>query len=82
VKAKRDEGMAQVAECLPSKCKTLSSARCQWLTSVILVTQEERIRIVVQGQPGQIVLETLSGKNSSKKRAGGVAPGVGPEFKP
>jgi hypothetical protein len=30
----------------------------------------------------QIVQETLSLKNSSQKRAGGVAQGVGPEFKP
>jgi hypothetical protein len=36
----------------------------------------------VQGQPRQIVHETLSQKNSSQKRAGGVAQGVGPEFKP
>jgi hypothetical protein len=32
-----------------------------WLTSIIPATQEAEIRrIVVQGQPGQIVLETLS----------------------
>jgi hypothetical protein len=31
---------------------------------------------------GQIVHETLSKKNSLQKRAGGVARGVGPEFKP
>jgi hypothetical protein len=30
----------------------------------------------------QIVRETLSQKNPSHKRAGGVAQGVGPEFKP
>jgi hypothetical protein len=30
----------------------------------------------------QIVLETLSGKKTSQKRAGGVAEGVGHEFKP
>jgi hypothetical protein len=36
-------------------------ARCQWLTSVILATQEAEIRrIVVQSQPGQIVHELLS----------------------
>jgi hypothetical protein len=27
-------------------------------------------------------METLSGKNLSQKRAGGVAQGIGPEFKP
>jgi hypothetical protein len=54
-----------------------------WLTLVILATQEEQIRrITVQSQPGQIVCETLSQKNPSQKRAGGVAQGEGPEFKP
>jgi hypothetical protein len=32
--------------------------------------------------PGQRVHKTLSWKNPSQKRAGGVAQGVGPEFKP
>jgi hypothetical protein len=50
---------------------------------VILATQEAEIRrIVVRIQPGQIVHETLSRKNPSEKRAGGIARGVGPEFKP
>jgi hypothetical protein len=51
---------------------------------VILATQEAEIRrIAVQSQPGQIVCETLSQKKQNhKKRAGGVAQGVGPEFKP
>jgi hypothetical protein len=31
---------------------------------------------------GKVVLETLSLKNPSQKRAGGVAQGIGPEFKP
>jgi hypothetical protein len=35
----------------------------------------------VQGQSGQIVHKTLSQKNSSLKRAGGVAQGIGSEFK-
>jgi hypothetical protein len=49
---------------------------------VILATQEAEItRIVVWSQPGQIVREILSQKNLSQKRAGGVAQGVGPEFK-
>jgi hypothetical protein len=33
-------------------------------------------------QPRQIVHETLSQKNPSQKRAGGVAQGVDPELKP
>jgi hypothetical protein len=50
---------------------------------VILTTQVAEIRrITVQSQPGQIVQETLSQKNPTQKRAGGVAQGVGPEFKP
>jgi hypothetical protein len=40
---------------------------------------------MIQSQPGQIVHETLSQKNppqKKKNRAGGVAEGEGPEFKP
>jgi hypothetical protein len=51
---------------------------------VILATHEVEIRkIKIQSQPGQIVLETLSWKHPSqiKGGAGGVAQGVGPEFK-
>jgi hypothetical protein len=55
----------------------------RWLTPVILATQEADIRrIVVQSQPRQTVQETLSWKNTSQKRAGGVAQSVGLEFKP
>jgi hypothetical protein len=63
--------------------------RALWLTPVILATQEAEIRILshsqriaVRGQPWQIVCETLSQKNPSQKRVGGVAQGEGPEFKP
>jgi hypothetical protein len=50
---------------------------------IILATQEAEIRrIMVRSQSRQIVLETLSGKNPSHKRAGGMAQGLGPEFKP
>jgi hypothetical protein len=37
---------------------------------------------MVWSQPGQIVFETLSWENLSQRRAGGVAQGSGPEFKP
>jgi hypothetical protein len=44
------------------------SARHQWLTSIILATQEAEIRwIKVQSQPRQIVQETLSPKTLSQK---------------
>jgi hypothetical protein len=50
---------------------------------VTLATQEAKIRkIMVQSQPGQIVCETLSWKYPSQKRAGEMAQGEGPEFKP
>jgi hypothetical protein len=62
--------------------KRYVGARRWWLIPVILGTQEAETRIVIQSQPWQIVLETLSQKNPSQKRSGGVAQGVGPEFKP
>jgi hypothetical protein len=62
--------------------KTLR-ARCHWLTPVILATQETEIRrITIRIQPRQIVRETLSQKTLHKNRAGGVAQGEDPEFKP
>jgi hypothetical protein len=36
---------------------------------------------MVQSQPRQIICETLSQKNSSQERAGGMVQGVDPEFK-
>jgi hypothetical protein len=58
-------------------------ARCRGLKPIILATQEAEIRrISVRSQPGQIVHKTLSQKNLSQKRTGGVAQGVDPEFKP
>jgi hypothetical protein len=60
---------------------TQEAARCWWFTPVILATQEAEIRrIMVQSQPGQTVHKTLSQKKSftkGKKKAGGVAQGVG-----
>jgi hypothetical protein len=66
-----------------SKQQKQNVVRCQWLTPVILDTQEAEIRrSAVRSQPRQIVRETLSLKNHHKKRAGGVTQGVGPKFKP
>jgi hypothetical protein len=60
-----------------------NQARSWWLIPVILATQEAEIRrIKVRGQLRQIVRETLSQKTlHQKNKAGGVAQGVGPEFK-
>jgi hypothetical protein len=42
--------------------------RSQWLTPVILATQETEIRrIMVGSQPGQTVHKTLSRENTSQK---------------
>jgi hypothetical protein len=57
----------------------------QWLTPVIPATQEAEIRrIKVRSQPGQIVPQSpiSKKKKKSQKKAGGVAQGVGLEFKP
>jgi hypothetical protein len=49
---------------------------------VILAIQEAEIwESMIPTQPGQIVHETLTQKTHHKKRAGGVAQGVDPEFK-
>jgi hypothetical protein len=46
-----------------------SLAGYQWLTSIVLATQEAEIRgIEAQNQPGQIVLETLF-KNTQQKKS-------------
>jgi hypothetical protein len=53
------------------------------LTSVILATQEAEIRrIVVRSQTGQIVQRLYLIKTHHRKRAGEMAQGEGPEFKP
>jgi hypothetical protein len=68
-----------VRPCLKNKL----TARCWWLTPVILATQEAEIRrISVQSQRRQILHEPLSQKKKKiTKGAGGVDQGVGPEFK-
>jgi hypothetical protein len=44
-------------------------AKCQWLTPIILATQEaERRRIMIRSQPGQIVLQDPIWKKLFKKR--------------
>jgi hypothetical protein len=50
---------------------------------VILATQETEIRkIEAQSQPRQIISRSYLKKTHHKKGLGGVAQGVGPEFKP
>jgi hypothetical protein len=46
------------------------------------IQEAEIRRMGARSQPKQRVHETLSPKYPSQKRAGGVAQGVGPEFKP
>jgi hypothetical protein len=48
--------------------KNIVWTKCQWLTPIILATQEVEIRrIAVQSQPGQRVRETLFQKPISQK---------------
>jgi hypothetical protein len=66
------------------KCLFKSWGTLVRLTLVILATWEAEIsRTTVRNEPRQLVCRTLSQKNTSqkKKRAGGVAQGIGPEFK-
>jgi hypothetical protein len=71
----------------PKKTQRLTKEKkagpeCQWLTSAILATQEaESKRIAVQSQLDKQFLRPIS-KKPLQKRAGGMAQGVGPEFKP
>jgi hypothetical protein len=54
--------------------KTSLVGQCQWLTLVILATQETKIRrITVQSQLREIICETPSQKYPTQKRAGKVA---------
>jgi hypothetical protein len=53
--------------------KKSPTAGHQWLTPVILVTQEAEVsRIKVQSQPGKLVIKILSRKSPTQKRAGGA----------
>jgi hypothetical protein len=48
--------------------KEAMCARSQWLTAIILATQEAEFRrIAVQSQPGQIFSQDLISKNLSQK---------------
>jgi hypothetical protein len=60
--------------CLYSRYKP---AGCQWLTPIIPATWETEVRIAIQRQLGQIVLETLHQKYPTQKRAGRVSQVVG-----
>jgi hypothetical protein len=66
------------------RIKSLLGAGHWWLMRVILNTHRRQRSggTLVQSQPGQIVCKTLTRKNPSQKRAGGVAQGVGHKFKP
>jgi hypothetical protein len=56
-------------------------AGCWWLTPVILVTQKAEFRRF-EASPGKKCVRPYLEKYLHKKRAGGVAQGVGTEFKP
>jgi hypothetical protein len=62
-----------------SKTLSLKKNTCQWLTPIILATQEAGFRkIEVQSQPWANSSETLSRKYPTQNRAGGVAQVVEP----
>jgi hypothetical protein len=52
------------------------------MPTILTIQEAEITRIMVQSQPWQIVHEILAQKTLHKNRAGGVAQGEGPEFKP
>jgi hypothetical protein len=63
------------------KLSKINTCFSYWLRGV--ASQEAEIRrIMVRSQLRQIVWETLSQKTPSQKKASGVVPDVGPEFKP
>jgi hypothetical protein len=63
--------------------KVVFSARYWWLTPVILATQKAEIRrIIIRSQPLANSLRDPVSKIPIHKRAGGMAQGVDPEFKP
>jgi hypothetical protein len=64
----------------PKKKKVINMFAGHQLPSVILATQEAEIRrTAIRNQSRQI---SKKKKKNYKNRAGGVAQGVGPEFKP
>jgi hypothetical protein len=86
-------GTPRVVTSLPVSFKSLAMcytlilfwARCWCLTPRILATQEAEIRkITVGSQPWQIVFfrDPILKKTHHNNRAGRVAQGVGPEWKP
>jgi hypothetical protein len=56
---------------------------CQWLTPVILATEEAEVRrIINRSKPLQISLQDPISKIPNTKRTDEVAQGVSPEYKP
>jgi hypothetical protein len=68
IKSKRDKYQGKdrntgTTEYSQDSTKSKAAAGCRWLMPIILATQKEEAeikRIMVQGQPGQIIHETLS----------------------
>jgi hypothetical protein len=54
---------------LLTSLRNFCKARYQWFTPIILATWEAEIWITVQGQPRQVMHETLSPKYPTKKWA-------------
>jgi hypothetical protein len=71
-----------VPSCIVQGTKTRKRSGRRWLTPVILATQEVEIRRNSGSKPtwANSSRDPIL-KNTSPERAGGVAQGVGPEFK-
>jgi hypothetical protein len=71
-----------LAKYLGPASKIVEFARHWWLSPVILATQEAEIRgSQFKASPGRQFTRPYLKKICHKKRAGGVAQGVGPKFK-